>query len=232
MNTQPPPSQGTVYGVLLNDRATVDRLAPQFSEPPYKAAPKAPVLYIKPRNTYASDGATVPIPHDPGAVSVEATLGLVIGATARRVSREQAMAHVSGFIIASDLTLPHDNYYRPAIRQRCRDAFCPMSRTFAASSGFDIDRAELEITIHHGAGHPSTHYRRSFADLVRSAPVLLADVTEFMTLSPGDVLLLGPGDGSPLARAGDAVLINVPGLGQLRHTLVAEIAASLAGAHA
>ena len=44
---------GTVYGALLNDRATVQRLAPQFDSAPYKAAPRAPVLYIKPRNTFA-----------------------------------------------------------------------------------------------------------------------------------------------------------------------------------
>ena len=56
----------TVYGALLNDRATVERLTPQFDSAPYKAAPKAPVLYIKPRNTFAADGAAVEIPAEPG----------------------------------------------------------------------------------------------------------------------------------------------------------------------
>ena len=52
----------TVYGVLLNDRATVTRLSPQFDSAPYKAAPKAPVLYIKPRNTFAAADAAVAVP--------------------------------------------------------------------------------------------------------------------------------------------------------------------------
>ena len=65
-------------------------------------------------------------------------------------------------------------------------------------------------------------WQRGFADLVRSPARLLADVTEFMTLSPGDLLLLGPGEGAPLARPGDRVVIEVPGLGRLTHSVVAE----------
>ena len=213
---------GTVYGALLNDRATVARLTPQFSEAPYKAPPQAPVLYIKPRNTLAAEGAVVPVPEQPGEVRVDATIGLVIGRTATRVTREQALSHVSGFVIASDLTLPHESYYRPAIRQRCRDQFCPMSAPLSNVHDFDVNKAHLEVLISNPTGDRSVAYRRSFADLVRSAAVLLCDVTEFMTLSPGDVLLLGPGEGSPIAHPGDSVSIHVPGLGRLSHSLVVQ----------
>ncbi len=51
----------------------------------------------------------------------------------------------------------------------------------------------------------STSTGASFADLVRPLPRLLADVTAFMTLDAGDVLLLGGADDAPLARAGDRV---------------------------
>ncbi|QIL82839.1 4-hydroxyphenylacetate isomerase [Diaphorobacter sp. HDW4A] len=215
-------AHGTVYGALLNDRATQARMAAQFGEAPYKAPPQAPVLYIKPRNTHAGDGVAVPLPRTPGVVRVDATLGLVIGRTAWQVTPDEAMSHVSGYVIASDLTLPHDNYYRPAIRQRCRDQFCPMSAVLAAPSGFKVDEAMLDVQIRDARGHVSANWRRGFADLVRSAPRLLSDVSAFMTLRPGDVLLLGPGEGSPEAHAGDTVQISVPGLGQLRHTLVDE----------
>ena len=70
---------GTVYGVLLNDPATLVRLAAAFSAPPYRAPPVAPVLYIKPRNTYAGDGADVAIPGDPGHVDIGATVGAITG---------------------------------------------------------------------------------------------------------------------------------------------------------
>lgn len=207
----------TVYGVLLNDRATVERLSPQFDSAPYKAAPKAPVLYIKPRNTFAAEGAAVAVPAEPGELRIDATIGLVIGKAATRVSVDQALAHVAGLVVVSDVTLPHENYYRPAIRQRDRDGFCPMSRLLKDEAGFDLDNATLSIQI-----NDQRAYERSFATLVRSAAQLIADVSEFMTLAAGDVLLLGPGEASPVARAGDRIKITVPGLGELNHSVVEE----------
>lgn len=210
----------TVYGVLLNDRATVERLSTEFDSAPYKAAPRAPVLYLKPRNTFAVDGAAVAVPVDPGVVRIDATIGLVIGKVATRVSVDQALGHVAGFVLVSDVTLPHENYYRPAIRQRDRDGFCPISLMFRDEAGFDLDQATLSIAI-----NGERAYERSFATLVRPAAQLLADVTEFMTLAVGDVLLLGPGEGSPLARPGDVVHIKVPGLGELKHSVIEEVQA-------
>lgn len=207
---------GTVYGTLLNDSATVQRLSPEFDSAPYKAAPRAPVLYLKPRNTWAREGAAVAVPAAPGEVRVDATIGLVMARSATRVSEDRAMDHVAGWILACDLTLPHENYYRPAIRQRCRDGFLPLG-ALVRGAQFDLAAAELTVSIN---GRPV--WTRSFAGLVRSPARLLADVTEFMTLSPGDVLLLGPGEGAPLARPGDRVCIEVPGLGRLTHSLVVE----------
>jgi 5-oxopent-3-ene-1,2,5-tricarboxylate decarboxylase/2-hydroxyhepta-2,4-diene-1,7-dioate isomerase len=189
---------------------------PPFDSAPYKAAPRAPVLYLKPRNTWARDGVAVAVPADPGEVRVDAGIGLVIGRSATRVDEATALDHVAGWLIASDLTLAHENYYRPAIRQRCRDGFCPLG-PLVRGTGFDAQAATLTVSI-----NGEQVWRRGFADLVRSPARLLADVTEFMTLSPGDVLLLGPGEGAPLARPGDQVCIEVPGLGRLRHSLVVE----------
>lgn len=207
----------TVYGVLLNDRATVTRLSPQFDSAPYKAAPKAPVLYIKPRNTFAAADAAVAVPAEPGEVRLDATIGLVIGKSATRVSVDDALSHVAGFVVVSDVTLPHENYYRPAIRQRDRDGFCPISRLFNDEAGFDLDNATLSILI-----NGERAYERSFANLMRPASQLIADVTEFMTLAVGDVLLLGPGEASPVACPGDQIRIAVPGLGELSHSVVEE----------
>lgn len=125
---------GTVYGTLLNQQATVQRLSPQFDSAPYKGRSARSVLYLKPRNTWARDGAAVAVPADPGEVRVDASIGLVIGRSATRVSEATALDHVAGWLIASDLTLPHENYYRPAIRQRCRDGFCPLGASFAAQA--------------------------------------------------------------------------------------------------
>ena len=63
-----------------------------------------------------------------------------------------------------------------------------------------------------------------FSELVRSAERLLADVSEFMTLGPGDMLMLGTDAGRPRVRAGDRVEIKMPALGTLTNLFVAEAA--------
>ena len=76
---------GVVYGCLLNHRPALAALGEAVNAAPYKAAPKAPVLYVKPRNTLAGDGATVCVPTDATELELGAALGLVIGRTACRV---------------------------------------------------------------------------------------------------------------------------------------------------
>ena len=210
------PSVRTVYGALLNDRATLERMGPRLAEPPYRQPPQAPVLYIKPRNTFAVDGSEIEVPADPGRVRIDATLGAVIGRRATRVDEAQALDHIAGFRIVSDLTLPHDNVHRPAVRLRGRDGFCPMSACLG-DGRLDLAQTGLEVLV-----NERVVFRRRFDQLVRPLPRLLADVSAFMSLEVGDVLLLGPPEGAPLAGPGDAVRLTVAGLGSLSHRLVAE----------
>jgi 5-oxopent-3-ene-1,2,5-tricarboxylate decarboxylase / 2-hydroxyhepta-2,4-diene-1,7-dioate isomerase len=55
----------------------------------------------------------------------------------------------------------------------------------------------------------------------RPLPQLIADITDFMTLAPGDMVLLGTAHGAPSARAGQRIAIEIDGLGRLEHTLAA-----------
>ena len=64
--------------------------------------------------------------------------------------------------------------------------------------------------------------RASTAGLIRSAARLLSEVSEFMTLVPGDVLSVGVAAGAPRARVGQRVGIVIDGLGRLDNPLVAE----------
>lgn len=205
--------EGTVYGVVLNDQRTLDRLKSQFDQDPYKAPPVAPILYIKSRNTMAHDGAVVMIPVDPGKVRIDATVGAVIGKQASRITPEEALEYVAGYVIVSDITLPHEDYYRPVVPLRCRDGFCPMSKTVAATQ-FDPSISELKIFADN-----ELLYQGDFSHRVRDLPQLLCDVTEFMTLEPGDVLMLGLPEGAPIVGKASNVKIEVTGLGALSHSV-------------
>ena len=69
---------GTVYGTLLNFRGEWEAWATRMNEAPYQAPPKAPVLYIKPANTWSADGADIPVPARVSEVEVGATIAMVM----------------------------------------------------------------------------------------------------------------------------------------------------------
>jgi len=209
---------GTVYGAALNFRADLEGLAGQLNLPPYKAPPRAPVLYIKPANTWIADGGVIPLPAGEGAVQVAASLGLVIGLPAARVRETEALTHVVALRLVNDVTLPHESVFRPAIRQRCLDGFCPIGPPVRVPDlGIFLAGCRPRTQINGALRH-----EWSECDLVRSAAQLLAAVTEFMTLLPGDILVLGAPRSAPTARIGDRIRIEVAGVGTLENRVEQE----------
>lgn len=211
------PRRGTVYGTLLNHADALAALGAAAHAPPYKAPPRAPVLYIKPRNTWAGDGDTIVVPAGVSELEIGATVGLVIGRTACRVREEDALSFVAGCVIVNDVSVPHASYYRPSLRFKARDGFCPIGPFVAMGRVGALDALQVQVEVDGVLVH-----RSSTAGLVRPAARLLAEVSEFMTLAPGDVLMLGVAAGAPRARAGQRVGILVGSLGRLDNTLVAE----------
>ncbi len=219
---------GRVYGALLNHAPELVALGDAAQLPPYKAPPRAPVLQVKPRNTLAGDGAQVPVPADVPALEIGASLAIVIGRTACQVAEGQAASVIAGLTIAADLRIPHASHYRPAVRQRARDGFCPLGPRVVALAALPqpgglaaADALAVQVAI---GGQPA--FSGSTGERVRGIARLIADVTEFMTLEAGDVLMLGVAAHAPLARAGQAVAISIAGIGTLQLSLVAEAAAA------
>jgi 5-oxopent-3-ene-1,2,5-tricarboxylate decarboxylase / 2-hydroxyhepta-2,4-diene-1,7-dioate isomerase len=212
------PTRGTVYGTLLNFRGALAALAAAMHEAPYREPPRAPVLYIKPANTWTAYGAQIPLPAAVDAVEIGAALGIVIGATACRVPESRALDCVFGYTIVNDICEPHASVYRPAIRQRCRDGFCAIGPWVIARDEVDAPDA-LGVRVLINGKHAAEN---TTANLVRPVARLIADVTEFMTLAAGDVLLAGVAENAPRARAGDRVRIEIDGIGALENALVTE----------
>jgi len=213
-----PVAIGTVYGALLNERAAFDALGDAVHAPPYGRPPQAPILYIKPANTHAADGAAVVVPAGVDALEIDASVAVVFSRRATRVPAGQALDYVHGFTLASDVSVPHPDYYRPAVRFKCRDGFCPLGPAIVPAAAFaDVDAIGLTVRI-----DGDTAMSASTATLIRPVRELIADVTAFMSFDAGDVLLLGVAGGAPRARAGSAIEITAAGIGTLRHTLIAE----------
>lgn len=206
-----PPLTGLIYGVVLNDRTSVERLTGALDKPPYKAPPRAPVLYIKPYNTHMGHQGRVRLPTGEEQVEVAATLGVVMGADASRVTPERALDYVCGYTVVADLSLPHSSYFRPAIREKCFDGACPIGPWVLPREALSAPETAQIST--YSQGQLLEHH--TLENLVRPIPQLVADVTEFMTLKAGDVLLCGVRYGAPVVTADSDVEVEIEGLGRL-----------------
>lgn len=209
MEVAPYRLSGRVYGTLLNHRSALQLIGAAADAPPYKAAPQAPVLFIKPRNTLTT--GPVAIPTDVTELEIGACLGVVIGRTACAVSQAKALDFVAGYLIVNDVSVPHDVYYRPSIRFKARDGFCPMGPAVVPRAAVsNPNNLQIKVFV-----DGELRQSASTADLVRPVARLLADVTDFMTLSPGDVLAVGAAAPAPRVHAGQTVAIEIDSVGRL-----------------
>jgi 5-oxopent-3-ene-1,2,5-tricarboxylate decarboxylase / 2-hydroxyhepta-2,4-diene-1,7-dioate isomerase len=212
--------QGTVYGTLMNFSDEHAALAAQMTQPPYKAAPHAPVLYIKTANTFSAHGSAIALPAGVAQVQVRAGVGLIFGSNRPKAQwgiAQAAINNVVSMVLLNDLTIPHASFYRPPVKFKCVDGFLCAGQ--AAHAVHDLAALEaLSVTVRVNGQTVQTFSTR---DMVRSAAQLVGDVAAFIDLQEGDVLMLGSPFHAPLARAGDVVEISAPGFAPLRHTLVA-----------
>lgn len=209
---------GTVIGALLNDPAMLAAMGDAVLAPPHKGAPRAPVLEVKPRHTWAQHGQSVAVPRQPGEVVVGAALGIVLGRCVSRADVQQATAAVAGYVIVGDLSLPLPGHYRPSVRLKARDGFCVFGPEVVAAAAVGApDALTLEVLVDGRLQH-----RASTAGRVRGVAALVADISEFMTLGAGDIVLLGQAHGAPRACIGQGVEIRLAGFEALRFSLIAE----------
>ena len=199
--------QGTVYGALLNFQQEWQLRAPQMPEAPYKGAPKAPVLFIKTANTFTPSGGRIAMPSSVTEVDIGANLVWVFGTDAKPVA----------CVLLNDVSIPHESYYRPPVKFKCVDGFLGVGAKALSMSKVKTDTVVLSVKVN---GHEVQ--RVNYADTVRKAQALLADISEFMTFQQGDVLMLGsdclPDGKRPRAKAGDVVEISADGFDILVNT--------------
>ena len=208
---------GIVYGTSMNDPAMLLALGQAIDQPPYRAPPRAPVLYIKPRNTLGRSGKSVVVPHDAPELEIGASLGLVIGRTACCVREAQALDYLAGYTVVADLSVPHDSFYRPSIRFKALDGSCLIGPQVVRQHTIsDPDALQLQVTV-----DGNVRQIASTSNMHRGVARLMADVTEFMTLRRGDILLLGVSAGAPRAHAGQQFTIEIAQVGRLEGALVA-----------
>jgi 2-keto-4-pentenoate hydratase/2-oxohepta-3-ene-1,7-dioic acid hydratase in catechol pathway len=177
--------------------------------------PAQPLLFFKPATSIIAAGAAIELPPDAGRVDFEGEIGVVIGATMRRVSEADAVKGIRAIIAANDVS---SRDWQKADDQWARakgcDTFLPLGNEAAVPA--DLNSITV-VTRHNGA----EKQRASASDMVFSIPFLLAHASKYMTLEPGDLLLTGTPAGVGQIAPGDTVEVELVGLSRVSNPVVA-----------
>ncbi len=208
----PPIEARTVIAIALNYRDHAAEL--DLSEP------EQPALFPKFANAMVGHRQPVVRPRGIRFMHYETELAVVMGRPARRVRAEDALAHVAGYTIANDLVVRDFviDHFRPPVKPKNFDTFLPMG-PLVAPAGRVPDPQDLSVRTYVNG---ELRQEGSTRDMVHGVADLIAYVSEFMTLRPGDVLLTGTPKGISHVHAGDVLRCEVGPLTPLENPVVAE----------
>jgi 2-keto-4-pentenoate hydratase/2-oxohepta-3-ene-1,7-dioic acid hydratase in catechol pathway len=173
--------------------------------------PDRPLLFLKPPNAVAGHGDTVTLPED-RHVEHEAELGVVIGEQCRNVSEDDADRVIAGYTCFDDLSNRDDQEEEQNwIRGKAFDNAAPMGPVLATPDEVPDD-ARVRLRVNGETRQDST-----LSHLVFPIPELIAEITRYMTLEPGDVIATGTPEGVGPVEDGDRVEVEIEGVGTLEH---------------
>ena len=181
--------------------------------------PERPLLFLKPPSAFIGDGETIVLPKASAQVEHEGEIGVVLGRTLRKAGEEEARAAIAGITCVNDVTARDlqktDGQWA---RAKGFDTFCPAGPVvWAPPEGFDLRLLKVFCRV-----NGQVRQVGRAAEMVFPIPALLAYISHVMTLEPGDLVATGtPAGVGPLVD-GDTVEVEIPGVGVLRNTAVAE----------
>jgi 2-keto-4-pentenoate hydratase/2-oxohepta-3-ene-1,7-dioic acid hydratase in catechol pathway len=188
--------------------------------------PERPVVFAK--FATAINGPYDPITWDPALtdqVDYEVELGVVIGQTARRVTREAALDHVFGYTVVNDVSA-RDLQFSDSqwVRGKSLDSFCPFGPAIVTSEEIpDPQVLAIKTTVNGQVLQDS-----NTSEMIFGVRELISFLSQAFTLDPGDLILTGTPDGvgvfrkpQVFLRDGDQVVVEVERIGRLENRAVA-----------
>lgn len=185
-----------------------------------------PTLFTRFADSQIAADAPAVRPREVERFDYEGELAVVIGAGGHRIVESDAMAHVAGYACYNDFTARdwqrHSTQWTPGKNFPGSGAFGPVLVT--ADEIADLDTVKLETRVN-GETRQSAH----LSDLIFSVPALIAYISTFTPLNPGDVIVSGTPGGVGNFREppvfldeGDVVEVEISGVGLLRNVVAVE----------
>jgi 5-carboxymethyl-2-hydroxymuconate isomerase len=177
--------------------------------------PDSPLLFMKPASCIVADGGTVMIPAYSNECHHEVELAVLIGKQGRNIPTDQALEHVAGYGVAIDLTLRDmQNTLKgkghPWEIAKAFDTSCPLSDFVPADAVDDPQKLQLTLTV-----NGELRQNGNSSDMMRSVAEIIALMSYYFTLEPGDILLTGTPAGVSALHSGDRVVATIEGVGTL-----------------
>ena len=198
-----------------------------------------PMLFSKFANAVIASGEPIIRPEGTHALDLEVELGVVIGKTARRVSLDDAMDHVAGYVVVNDVSA-RDWQGVPAalhegekgdgqwLRAKGSDTFLPMGPVFVTADELDLT-AGVRLRSWRISADGQEHLMQdgTTADMMWGVPELIAFISGSVTLEPGDVISTGTPSGVGVFRdppvflqPGDRVRCEIDGIGSVENPVI------------
>ena len=205
--------------------------------------PDRPMLFAKFGNAVIASGEPIVRPPDTHALDLEVELGVVIGARASHVARDDALRHVAGYVVVNDVTArdwqgnkqalgPGERGDGQWLRAKGSDTFLPVGPVLVTTDEIP-DPSGLRLRSWRIPGSGSDEGRDipmqdgTTADMVFDVPALIAYISTYVALEPGDLLITGTPSGVGVFRdppvflePGDTVRCEVEGIGRVENRVI------------
>jgi acylpyruvate hydrolase len=189
-------------------------------------APEYPVLFSKFAEALVAAGDPIVVPPESSAVDYEAELAFVIGRPVRRATKAAALDAVAGYTVANDVSMRDYQYRTHQWLPGKNWADSTPLGPFLVTPDEVGDPHGLDIALELNGERMQT---ANTSQLIFDIPAIVAAVSEFVPLAPGDVVLTGTPSGvgyrrdpKVLLRDGDRVVVEIERVGRLENPVVAE----------
>lgn len=209
---------GKIVGIGLNYRA---HAAEAGLEPPTE-----PVIFLKAASALSGPNDDIVLPRGSAQTDWEVELAVVIGTGGSYIPRAQALSHVAGYCTANDVSERDYQLQRGTqwSKGKSADTFAPLGPWLVTRDQVpDPQNLDLKLSLN-GEVMQSGHS----SDMIFTVAELIADVSTYMSLQAGDVMITGtpPGVGLGMKpprylRPGDSLRLEVAGLGEQNARVVA-----------
>lgn len=180
------------------------------------AVPDRAVIFCKPQSSLLEDGGTIILPDFAQECHHELELAVLIGKNGKKISAENALAHVAGYAVALDLTLRDlqtqlKEKGLPWDIAKGFDTSCPLSDFVPAAQVTNPNNLGLQLKV-----NGEIRQLGNTAQMMRSIEQIIAEISIYFTLEPGDIILTGTPAGVAKLNSGDILEGTIEQVGTLK----------------